>query len=162
MTNPFYIYLGGPMAGLPPAGSEVTGWRDEVMSFFRARAALYGPPLRPVIILDPTRGARGQLSDAQANGSLARSVVAWDLADLDQADLALFNLEHVHERTVGSFMEMMYCYLIGTPIIVIIPESSCLYNYPSPWIKTVATRIYDNQPAACFDIYRYWIGPRGQ
>jgi nucleoside 2-deoxyribosyltransferase len=111
------VYLAGPINGA--TDEEATGWRT------RAKALLPD-------VLDPMdRDYRGKEDES------VKDIVEGDKADIDWADAVI---AYCPKPSVGTSMEVYYCWAIGKPCVVVVPEGSPC----SPWLRYHATEVVDS------------------
>lgn len=108
-------YLAGPINGC--TDEEAFGWRRE------ATCLLGGDVLDPM-----ARDYRGVEDQSVAE------IVEGDKADIDACSVVLV---HHPKSSTGTDMEIMYAYMMGKPVIAVVPSSATV----SPWLRYHATRL---------------------
>lgn len=107
------VYLGGPINGC--TDDEASGWRNAAIELLATRGH---QPIDPMV-----RDYRGR----EMEPGIAKEIVETDKEDIRNADVLLMNCP---KPSVGTSMEILYGYTLGTPVVSVIPED----HTPSPWL----------------------------
>lgn len=111
------VYLAGPINGT--TDEEANGWRARVKEFLPD-------------VLDPMdRDYRGKEDESVTD------IVEGDKRDINSADVVL---AYCPQPSVGTSMEILHCWTIGKPCVVVVPEGSPC----SPWLRYHATVVVDS------------------
>jgi nucleoside 2-deoxyribosyltransferase len=142
MTNTNYVYLAGPMEGVP--NDIMRGWRDFSANFL----ANHG-----IQVKDPCR--RKKFHDEEFNRNLARRIVKMDLQDISYSQVLLVNLTSEvmgKSRGWGSISEIAHAHTKNKIIIVITDK-----DYKHPFLEFYATEIFHNLEEALEAVVHYYL-----
>src|SRR5271157_5965026 len=125
----FRIYLAGPMTGTGLAQS--TMWRREVANMLDNRM--------PNSICCATPGGKYERLINAGHQSVTlqdfdcfkfdRGIMKRDYHDCTTADLVIFNLEGTNMASIGTMMELAWCYQKQIPSVVIMGHGN-VHNHP--------------------------------
>lgn len=112
------VYLAGPITGLTyDQGNE---WRLEAKAFLQTHGIDAYSPMRAKEYLR----AEGVLHGSYRDGlfSSARNIMVRDFDDCRKADLVLCNLLGYPKPSLGTVMEIAWCYAFHVPLVVVMED----------------------------------------
>jgi nucleoside 2-deoxyribosyltransferase len=118
------VYLAGPINGATDA--EANDWRTRAKTLLAASGDTFSDPM--------DRDYRGQ------EDWHTIQIVENDKADIDAADAVI---AWCPKPSVGTSMEILYCYERNKPCVVVVPSGPV-----SPWLRYHATAVRENIEAA--------------
>ncbi len=113
------VYLAGPISGLTyDQGNE---WRKEAFEYFKMLGIEAYSPMRAKEYLRK----EGVLTGAYTDGlfSSARNIMTRDFDDCTKADLVLCYLLGYPKVSIGSVMEIAWCYGFRVPLVVVMEKT---------------------------------------
>lgn len=120
-----YIYLAGPITGLTL--DESVEWRDQVSK------ALDSPTTK---CFSPLRGKKhlakeGKLHSGTYEGTLTsqKGIMGRDYFDCTRSTVVIFNLKDAQKASIGTVMELAWCYQKQIPTIVIIEAVGNVHDH---------------------------------
>lgn len=119
------IYLAGPIAGI--TFDDATEWRDSVSKLLNTSTTKCFSPLRGKEYL---KGS-GVLSNGTYDGTMTsqKGIMGRDYFDCTTATLVIFNLLDTKRVSIGTMMELAWCYQKQIPTIVIMEEQGNLHDH---------------------------------
>lgn len=117
-------YLAGPISGLTYAQSE--GWRDDFIKQVNPSIKCFSP-LRVKGFLKDC----GIIEQSYTLSPLAtdRGIMSRDFNDCSNADLVVCNLLDTTRVSIGTVMEMAWCFQAKIPLITIMQPGNC-HDHP--------------------------------
>lgn len=120
-----YIYLAGPITGI--TFDKATDWR------FCVSMALNTDQVR---CLSPLRGKdylkkEGTLHSGTYDGTLtsAKGIMGRDFFDCTRSSVVIFNLRDAERVSIGTMMELAWCFQKQIPTIVVMEASGNLHDH---------------------------------
>lgn len=111
------VYLAGPISGL--TFDDADEWRTHAIAALRQHSIDGLSPLRGKAYLRTLGSLSTQCLDEGQAGimSLPRSIMARDFHDATHCDVLLVNLLGASRISIGTMMEVAWCYQARTPIV---------------------------------------------
>lgn len=131
LKNMFRIYLAGPISGLDH--KNAVSWREEIVDIFSSNQG------RGVIhCLSPMRSKEKLINKGTIDQSYEqygcmysdRGIISRDFHDCTTSDLVIFNLYGAKKISIGTIMELAWCYQAKIPTIVIMSKKGNIHNHP--------------------------------
>lgn len=157
------IYLAGPITGCTYEGC--TTWREAFKEMLAK--TMVGPDWRPeeVRCLSPMR-AKDYLDQVGVINldypsvdfgplSCSRGIMTRDFFDCTRADLVFFNLLGAPVVSIGTVMELAWCYQARIPTIVAMEKENNLHEHPMVW-EAIGFRVESLQQAADTAVAVLW------
>jgi len=117
MDQPIYhVYLAGPITGCE--FEECTDWREVL----RQALQPYG-----IKTLSPMRGETGTTSQ---DATHQRAIITRDFYDCIRSDVVVFNLLGARIVSIGTVIELAWCFQARVPTIVIMEPEGNLHEHP--------------------------------
>jgi hypothetical protein len=112
------VYLAGPITGLNFYGA--TSWRDYATNKLASHGIKAWSPMRAKEYLASLPAISGHGKEYADFGAFAtsRGVMTRDFYDCTRCDLTLVNFLGATQPSVGTCMEIAWCYMKRTPVIV--------------------------------------------
>ena len=119
MTNHKSVYLAGPIAGL--TFDDADEWRGYARDVLRTHDIDGMSPLRGKAYLRTLGSLSAQsVSEGKAGLlSLPRSIMTRDFHDATNCDVLLVNLLRASRVSIGTMMEIAWCFQLRTPIVCV-------------------------------------------
>jgi len=120
-----YIYLAGPITGI--TFDESIGWREQVSVKLNSPNVKCFSPLRGKDYLK----SQGKLHSGTYDGTMtgAKGIMGRDFFDCTRSTVVIFNLEKTEKVSIGTVMELAWCYQKQIPTIVIMEEKGNLHDH---------------------------------
>lgn len=120
------VYLAGAISGLNYDESE--DWRIQVKQMLSEYRIIGYSPLRKKEFLKGRGVIEGSYSDAPL--STARGIMTRDHNDVKTSDAVLVNLLGADRISVGTVMEMAFCYAYRIPVVLVCEDDNIHWQHP--------------------------------
>lgn len=123
------VYLAGPISGL--TFDDADEWRTHARDVLRSHSIDGLSPLRGKAYLRALGTLSTQCLDEGQAGimSLPRSIMARDFHDASHCDVLLVNLLGAARISIGTMMEVAWCYQARTPIVCCMEQSNNIHEH---------------------------------
>lgn len=138
------IYLAGPITGC--TFDEATSWRDEFIKALNQPKIQCFSPMRAKTFLAEKGKIEGSFDDYLFGSS--RNIMARDHNDCTKADCVVFNLFDNKIVSIGTIMELAWCYTHRIPTVVIIGKDDKVYGKHPMVLQAIDFRVETVEEAA--------------
>lgn len=118
------VYLAGPISGLSYGGC--TNWRDHATKVLARRNIRGWSPMRAKDALKELATISGHGNEYAHMGpfATARGVMTRDYFDCTRTDVCIVNFCEAQTISIGTVMEIAWCYQARTPVILACPKGT--------------------------------------
>lgn len=120
------VYLAGPITGLSFRGA--TSWRAYATEYLASHNIAGVSPLRGKEYLQEESSLAKSYSDKAM--STPRGIMTRDFFDCTRCGVVIANLLGAGKPSLGTVMEMAWCYSSRVPLIVCMEEAGNLHDHP--------------------------------